>query len=161
MRLEGSCHCGAVRFSCTSRHPQPYQRCYCSICRKTAGNGGFLVNIEADAHTLEVEGKEHTKVYRAMIERDGKRVPSRHERHFCGECGSHLWAFNAQWPDLLHPVAGAIDTELPTPPDYVHMMTASRPSWVEIEGKDGDARYERYPESSLADWHDARGLTVD
>jgi len=37
MQLEGSCHCGAVSFSLTSAHPYPYQRCYCSICRKTQG----------------------------------------------------------------------------------------------------------------------------
>ena len=34
MHLEGSCHCGEVSFSLTSAHPYPYQRCYCSICRK-------------------------------------------------------------------------------------------------------------------------------
>ncbi|MCL7942209.1 hypothetical protein M8009_18170 [Halomonas sp. ATCH28] len=34
MLLEGSCHCGAVHFRVDS--PHPYQRCYCSICRKTA-----------------------------------------------------------------------------------------------------------------------------
>nr|WP_215729365.1 hypothetical protein [Pseudomonas sp. P42] len=28
------CHCGEVSFSLTSAHPYPYQRCYCSICRK-------------------------------------------------------------------------------------------------------------------------------
>ena len=40
MRLKGSCHCGAVRFSLESETPFPYLRCYCSICRKTAGGGG-------------------------------------------------------------------------------------------------------------------------
>jgi hypothetical protein len=45
MHLEGSCHCGAVSFSLTSEHPYPYQRCYCSICRKTQGGGGYSINI--------------------------------------------------------------------------------------------------------------------
>ena len=35
MKLEGSCHCGAVRFSVESHEPVPFMRCYCSICRKT------------------------------------------------------------------------------------------------------------------------------
>jgi hypothetical protein len=30
MRLEGSCHCGAVRFRVESETPYPYQACYCS-----------------------------------------------------------------------------------------------------------------------------------
>ena len=36
MRLEGSCRCGAISFSVDSHTPYPYQRCYCSICRKSA-----------------------------------------------------------------------------------------------------------------------------
>lgn len=47
MYLEGSCHCGAVRFGVESPHPYPYQRCYCSICRKTAGGGGRPAYPEA------------------------------------------------------------------------------------------------------------------
>src|SRR3546814_2581266 len=41
MQLTGSCHCGAVRFTVDSVNPYPYQRCYCSICRKTQGGGGY------------------------------------------------------------------------------------------------------------------------
>ena len=163
MLLEGSCHCAAVRFTCDSKHPVPYQRCYCTICRKTGGGGGFIVNIEADANTLKVVGRENTAVYRATVVRDGEPTQSRHERHFCRLCGSHLWGFNARWPDLLHPVAGAIDTELPTPPQHVHMMVGqdSRAPWVAVEGGDADPRFGKYPSESLADWHRARGLDVE
>ncbi len=160
MLLQGSCHCGAVSFRCRTRHPQPYQRCYCSICRKTGGGGGFLINTLADATTLEVEGREHAEVYRAALERDGEAVRSRHERHFCRKCGSHLWAFNTRWPELLHPVATAIDTPLPEPPENVHMMVASKPDWIRVEGKPGDVCFDEYPEESLADWHEQRDLTV-
>ena len=45
MLLEGSCHCGAVHFSVESEHPYPFNLCYCSICRKTAGGGGFAINL--------------------------------------------------------------------------------------------------------------------
>ncbi len=40
MRLDGSCHCGAVHFHVESHTPYPFLRCYCSICRKTDGGGG-------------------------------------------------------------------------------------------------------------------------
>ena len=43
MLLEGSCHCGAVRFSLQSRTPRPYMVCYCSICRKT-GSALWVAN---------------------------------------------------------------------------------------------------------------------
>ena len=45
MLFEGSCHCGAVRFRAESPTPYPYQACYCSICRKTAGGGGYAINL--------------------------------------------------------------------------------------------------------------------
>jgi len=84
MRLEGSCHCGAVRFSVESHEPVPFMRCYCSICRKTAGMGGFAINLGADFATLQVEGREHLAVYRAVLG-DGRR--STGQRHFCRVCG--------------------------------------------------------------------------
>jgi|GEM_PF-4579057 len=31
MLLEGSCHCKSVRFRLESRHPYPFNLCYCSI----------------------------------------------------------------------------------------------------------------------------------
>jgi len=40
---QGGCHCGAVRFTVESRTRQPYMWCYCSICRKTAGGGGYAI----------------------------------------------------------------------------------------------------------------------
>jgi len=59
MLLEGSCHCGSVRFSVESAHPYPFNLCYCSICRKTAGGGGFAINLSATSETLRVQGREN------------------------------------------------------------------------------------------------------
>ncbi|WP_456298298.1 GFA family protein [Amphritea pacifica] len=43
MQLEGSCHCGSVRFTVNSSQPYPFNQCYCSICRKTAGEAVLLL----------------------------------------------------------------------------------------------------------------------
>ncbi len=92
MRLDGSCHCGAVRFTLESPHPHPFNLCYCSICRKTAGGGGFAINLSGVHDTLEVEGREHVRMYQAKIQREGDAEPqeSPGRRHFCGRCGSPL-----------------------------------------------------------------------
>jgi hypothetical protein len=161
MELVGSCHCQAVRFRVRSPHPQPYMRCYCSICRKTQGGGGYLINLSGDASTLQVEGSEHVRVYRARRAGDGDAGLSSHQRHFCAHCGSHLWAFDPTWPELEHPVASAIDTPLPTPPSHVHIMLGSKAPWVPVEGTPGDARFDAYPDTSIAEWHDTHGLTED
>jgi hypothetical protein len=113
MLLEGSCHCGAIRFQVESETPYPYQACYCSICRKTAGGGGYAINLGADANTLEVEGKENLSVYNAKLYDRGEsgKVPaSEAERNFCR---SFLWLYDPRWPDLVHSFASAIER----PPD--------------------------------------------
>jgi len=112
MLLEGSCHCGGVRFRLQSRHPYPFNLCYCSICRKTGGGGGYAINLGGDHETLEVEGRERLSVYRAVI--GGEQSPA--ERIFCTRCGAALWVWDARWPELVHPFASAIDTALPAPP---------------------------------------------
>lgn len=63
MQLEGSCHCGAVTFSLISARPYPYQRCYCSICRKTQGGGGYAINLGGDAKSLKVRGRKMINIY--------------------------------------------------------------------------------------------------
>jgi hypothetical protein len=157
MRLEGSCHCQAVSFSLDSQQPWPYQRCYCSICRKTGGSGGYMINLGGDATTLEVSGAEHLAAYQAMVERQGQPVPSRHKRYFCTKCGSHVYAINDRWPELVHPVASAIDSDLPPAPQHVHMMVGSKASWVPDEIGPRDEAYDAYPGQSLAAWHAAHG----
>lgn len=156
MHLEGSCHCGAVRFSVTAHEPVPFMRCYCSICRKTAGTSGFAINLGADQRTLKVEGAEHLAVYRARMP-DGSQ--SQGERNFCKQCGTALWMFDPRWPELVHPHAGAVDTPLPTPPSVTHMMLGSKPGWVQAHIGPRDESFDEYPKASLAEWHAKHRLT--
>jgi hypothetical protein len=152
--LEGSCHCGGVRFRVESPEPYPYLRCYCSICRKTAGGGGHAINLGALSDTLEVEGEENISVYQARI--DGE-LSSAH-RHFCRNCGSALWVVDPQWPQLVHPFASAIDTALPKPPERVHIMLDYAAPWCEIPSEENDKHFPECPYESLAEWHRRHGL---
>ncbi len=156
MKLEGSCHCGAVRFLLRSIHPYPFNLCYCSICRKTAGGGGFAINLSGDNNSLEIEGADHIQTYRAKLE-DGS--PSSLERRFCKHCGSALWCWDPRWPELIHPHASAIDTELPTAPERTHLMLASKPNWVPLNGDPDDKQFDGYPDESIAAWHDRLELS--
>jgi len=147
MLLRGSCHCRAVRFSVRSETPYPYLWCYCSICRKTAGGGGYAINIMGRADTLKVKGA--TRIYRAM--RSGG------ERHFCPKCASALWVFDKRWPEWIYPFASAIDTPLPKPRPKERQLIflGSKASWAEVpEGK----RFREYPKEAIVDWHRKRGL---
>lgn len=52
MKLQGSCHCGKVKFTFETKTPQPFMHCYCSICRKTQGGSGSCINIMVERKTL-------------------------------------------------------------------------------------------------------------
>jgi hypothetical protein len=148
MLLKGSCHCGAVRFSVKSETPFPYMRCYCSICRKTAGGGGYAINIMGQAETLKVKGR--TKIYRAT--RGGP------QRHFCPKCGSALWLWDRRWAQWLYPFASAIDTKLPAPKERQHIMLGSKASWVAVPKGRNERHFREFPKEAIVDWHRSRGL---
>jgi hypothetical protein len=162
MTLQGSCRCGAVRFSVESHTPHPYQLCYCTICRKTAGGGGFAINIMGDNRTLKVEGQEALGLYKSEIcEDDGSNCTvSSGQRRYCIKCASALWLFDPTWPELVHPFASAIDTDLPVPPERTHLMLRYKASWVVPLIGPADLVFDEYPEQSIEDWHERRGLWV-
>lgn len=162
MRLEGSCHCGKVRFSVEAPEPVPYLRCFCSICRKTAGSGGFGINLGARVEGMVIEGEEHIRVYDPASKRAGGRPgggPGGSGRRFCGHCGAPLWNWDANWPGLIHPHAGAIDTSLPVPPAHVDMMLGSAMAWATAGLAAPEKAFDDYPDEALADWHRRHGLT--
>lgn len=160
MHLEGSCHCRKVRFTVEAAEPVPFMRCYCSVCRKTAGAGGYAINLGAATRSMKVTGKRYLGIYRARLQQDGgtKTHASEARRYFCSRCGSALWVWDPRWPELVHPHAGAIDTPLPAAPENVHIMLGSKAPWVQVEGGARDPRFDEYPGMSLAEWHDAKGL---
>ncbi len=160
MLLEGSCHCRAVKFNVQSKHPYPFMLCYCGICRKTGGSGGFGINLSGDYTTLEIEGEDNISTYQAMVKdrKTGEPTQSEAHRTFCKQCGSALWVWGPSWPELVHPHASAIDTDLPIPPERTHLLLASKASWVEPHADPQDRLADRYPGESIAGWHERLGL---
>jgi hypothetical protein len=161
MDLEGSCYCGRIRFTVVSHTPYPYLRCYCTVCRKTAGAGGYAVNIMAQADTLRVTGEEHLGFHQARIEDEaqpGRLKTSPGKRYFCRHCGSPLWVADPRWAGWIYPFAGAIDTPLPAPPERAHMMLDFRAPWCEPSQGERDVHFGRYPDEGIAEWHERHGL---
>jgi len=165
MLLKASCHCSAVKFTVESPHPYPfnYCYCYCSICRKTSGGGGYAINLSAIYTSLEVTGREYIKIYHAKIKntQTKKLEISPAERHFCTECGSSLWIYDPRWPELIHPFASVIDSELPDAPERTHLMLSSKVSWVPVESKLNDKIFSEFPDESIAEWHERLKLVSE
>jgi hypothetical protein len=126
----------------------PFMRCFCSICRKLAGSGGFGCNLGARTTGMILTGGAKMRYYspsekrgilRAVDSNTGvmdssdadfaacsenekgdkdNTIPS--HRAFCGDCGSSLWNYDNNWPTYIHPAAGAVDTPLPVVADGKH-----------------------------------------
>jgi hypothetical protein len=159
--IKGSCYCGRVSYTAVSHTPYPYMRCYCSICRKTAGGGGYAINIMAESDTLKVEGEEHLVFHQARIEdeeRPGETRISPGRRGFCRHCGSAMWVADPRWPQWIYPFASAVDTPLPRPPEIVHIMLDFAAPWVELPEGEGHRLFARYPDESILDWHKRHGV---
>ena len=156
MKLEGSCCCQKVQFSVESLTPYPYMNCYCSICRKTQGGGGAGNNIMAETKTFKIQGSEFVRIYQPTLNNpdspEGSQISSTC-RHFCSLCGSHLWHWDPRWPELLFPLASAIDTPLPKPPERLHIFLDSAASWCEIPSGDHEIHFKEFPEESMLNWH--------
>ncbi len=161
MLLEGSCHCRAVTFTLDSHTPQPFMWCYCSLCRKVGGGGGFAINIMADASTLTVSDSDAVADYRIKRrDRDPDKFDTAH-RFFCRHCGTMLWAANDLYQDWIYPFASAIDTPLPQPTERVHMMLDFKAPWVAVPEGAHEVHFGRYPQESIEHWHRQRGLYVE
>ena len=161
MLLEGSCHCRAATFTAESHTPEPFMLCYCSLCRKVGGGGGYAINIMAEAATLALGDPDAVADYRVRRhEGDPDKLDTAH-RFFCRHCGTMLWAANELYPDWIYPFASAIDTPLPQPRERVHMMLDFKAPWAAVPEGPGEARFDRYPSESIADWHRRRGLDVE
>ncbi|KAF9078555.1 Mss4-like protein [Rhodocollybia butyracea] len=162
VELKGSCHCGTVRFTVQSSTPVPYQLCVCSICRKVGGTGGSI-NLGGHSETLKIlQGKQHIKVYKAVLNRDSPdETVASSERNFCSKCSSMLWLYDENWPELIHPFASAIDSpDLPPPETMVCVKLDSKPQYVRLpEGK--KETYDNYGPHSIEEWHKANNMFVE
>jgi len=118
--------------------------------------------------TLEfIQGEDKLKIYQANLgtkSKPRKRFSltvlstlkvSGNQRHFCTECGSHLYAYDERWPQWIYPYPSCIDTPLPKPKKYVYICLDSKVSWVEVPR--GGEHCQRFPDKGIEEWHKAEG----
>lgn len=117
--IEGSCLCGAVRF--TAKRMSGIVLCHCSMCRKAAGGayGAFFV---ARRDEVTWQGEEYLATYRSS--------PAL-ERSFCSRCGTAMTGANLiEADETIILAANALDNEVPGRVIAVE-HAAAKPSWME------------------------------
>jgi hypothetical protein len=85
-RLEGSCHCGAVRFAIETDFPE-LTTCDCSICRR---KNALMVKVHESRFTL-LQGEASLTEYRFHT------GTARH--YFCSRCGIYPFHRKRVTPD--------------------------------------------------------------
>jgi hypothetical protein len=129
---EGSCLCGAIRFLIEGAF-ENFFLCHCGRCRKDTGSahGANLFSSTARLEWLVGEGLVRTY-----------RVPdTRHEKSFCGTCGSALPCMQEEVGLLVVP-AGSLDDPVDIRPN-AHIFVADRAIWD--EGLEVLPRIETFP----------------
>lgn len=117
-KATGSCQCGGVAFRIVGSFAR-FFLCHCSRCRKDTGSA-FAANLfSSTAEITWLSGQELIKTY---------KVPaSRHQKSFCGRCGSAVPSMHEDGTMLVVP-AGSLDSAVDMRPD-AHICAASRTSW--------------------------------
>lgn len=126
--LIGGCFCGAIRYRADA-HKTLHYLCHCTHCQHYGG-GAHHAAIVVAAEDLGVEGAP--KVFAATAD-SGRAIA----RHFCEDCGGHL--FTSPWPDATRfsIKAGTLDDRtLFQPTDQI--WEQSRPAWLDIERRAHD-----------------------
>lgn len=89
MQVDGSCHCGAIRFTATV-DPSRVMVCHCNDCQGLTGSA-FRIVVPAPISSFAVYGEP--KRYVKTADSGAKRSQA-----FCPECGSPVFALALENP---------------------------------------------------------------
>ena len=117
-RYTGSCLCGEVRFEIAGEFEHFYL-CHCEYCRKDTGSAHAANLFSSTAALKWVSGEDKVRQFNLPA--------TRHNRCFCGTCGSALPMIQMNGQLLVVP-AGSLDSELPIRPD-AHLFMSSKARW--------------------------------
>lgn len=117
-RIEGGCHCGAVRYAISGK-PEASMICHCRTCRAVSG-APILAWISVAGDAFEIT-RGHSKEY---VSSDGVR------RQFCGRCGAQLTyaRIDDQGVDVT---TASLDDPDAFPPTH-HSWLSHDISWLEF-----------------------------
>lgn len=117
-RIEGTCHCGAVRVSVPA-DTTGVVACHCGDCQKMHGN--FFAMLAADRGAVQWSGEDSIRWYDSS---------EKSRRGFCARCGSRLAKDAHGSPRLLVSV-GLFDPRLQRR-IVRQVFTESKPDWYDL-----------------------------
>jgi hypothetical protein len=116
--VQGSCLCGAVRFTVDAPLGHP-DACHCTACRKSSGH--YFASVDVPKSALTITGEKALHWYQSS-----EKV----RRGFCGTCGSSLF-WDPVFRDWMGVAMGALDGPTGTTLG-VHIFVAEKGDYYEI-----------------------------
>ncbi|WP_106858410.1 GFA family protein [Caballeronia novacaledonica] len=100
MRVEGQCHCGAIRYE-ADVEPGTIVICNCADCQMQSGSA-FRMNIPAPASGFRIITGTPSR-YVKIADSGARRIHA-----FCGHCGGPIYACAAENPQRYSLRVGAL-----------------------------------------------------
>ena len=120
----GGCLCGAIRYA-ISTPVTALRVCHCTHCQKNTGSGASVNAVVA---------RDDFKITQGAPKRFSTVADSGRKlwRHFCGDCGSPLYAYREVSPERIVVKAGTLD-DTSAMKVTTHIWTRSARPWSHID----------------------------
>ena len=120
MQIHGQCHCGAIRFTALI-DPDKVFACHCSDCQLISG-GPFRAVVPVPVEQVQMQG---TARHYVKVAASGNR----RAQAFCGDCGTQLYATEADTPRVMNLRLGCVAERAQLPP-RVQVWRSSAMPWL-------------------------------
>jgi hypothetical protein len=124
MQISGSCHCGAISFTALI-DPGRVIACHCADCQQFSG-APFRAVIPTPVENVRLSGVP--RHYVKVAESGNRRAQA-----FCAECGTQLYATEAEAPRVLNLRLGCVAERAMLPPRAQIWCESSMP-WLQDLG---------------------------
>ena len=129
------CACGAAKLQLAAP-PTNVINCHCGQCRSFTGSA-FTTWASYPIGVVTVIGGEH------LVQHSTPNGI----RHFCKQCGTHLYAQDRRYESILGILAGTITAVIPSP--TAHYFVSHKASWHTIRDElpqfGGESGFESLP----------------
>ena len=120
MKISGQCHCGAIAFTALV-DASKVLACHCADCQQFSGAPfRAVIPVPVDNVTLTGEPKHYVKVGSSG---------ARRAQAFCSECGTQLYATEADAAKVLNIRLGCVNERAQLPP-LIHIWGQSAQPWL-------------------------------
>lgn len=129
MKIDGECYCGEIAFE-AELNPDHVGLCHCTDCQKLSGSA-FRMTARVQGSTFNLLRGEPTR-YVKIGDSGNRRI-----QHFCGKCGSDLYAHDdTDSPERINVRTGTVRQRAQLKPKFEGWYGSALPWLPHLEHTD-------------------------